>query len=212
MRTRLTTASAFALCLSAAACISLPDGGPGAKVYRFAAPAAVEGVDADGWSSRLHVARPIAPSALDGDRIAIALSPTEIAYFRDALWAEPPSRMLRSTINDAFERTGLAASISTTGDGAREDYALHMVMREFAADKDRAGARAHVRISARIVSRQDRRLIGARVFDAVGAAPSDDPTDVARAFDAAVQNLVAELVRWSVTTTAADAAQIAADR
>lgn len=204
---RLKWAGLAAFCALAGACVNLPDGGPGAHVYRFSAAKALPDLDPDRFDSRLHVARPVASAALDGDRIAIAVSPTEVAYLKEALWAEPPTRMLRALVADAFERSGLEANISTAGDGARESYVLHLVMREFAAEKDGPGARAHIRTAARIVSRDDRRLVAARVFDTQGAARSDAAEDVVSAFDAAAEELVNALVRWSYETVSGDRAE-----
>lgn len=196
---------AFVAVLALGACVQLPDGGPGARIYRLSPPPALDEVDPGVRGVRIHVARPTSAPALDGDRIVVAVRPNELAYLGEALWAAPPTRLLRTAVADTFERSGLVAEVATGENGANEDYALFLTLREFAAREDAGALTAEVRVAARLVSRRARTLIAAELFEERARASNDGPDAVADAFDEAVSALVTDVVSWTTEEAARDA-------
>lgn len=101
----LTTAS-----LGLSGCISLGAGEPPESLLTLslidAARDDVGGTAADTSAQTLAIVTPEAPARLDVQRVPVAVSDTEIAYLKDAIWVEKPARLLRRLLGETIRTSG----------------------------------------------------------------------------------------------------------
>ncbi len=187
------------LLLAAGGCTTLIGGdSTPTTLYGLKAPAdiAIAGGE-PGW--QLMVEEPLAERALDTDRIAIHTDTHAIQYFAGARWTDRAPRMLQDLIVESFDAAGMQNSVGRQTLAVRPDYALVSDLREFSAHlvPGESGPQAHVRLSVKIVSLDDRSVIDGRTFDARASATSDNVADVVKALDAASNDVLRELVAWT---------------
>ncbi|MGH6827914.1 MAG: ABC-type transport auxiliary lipoprotein family protein, partial [Rhizomicrobium sp.] len=131
---RHVLSSGTALLLSA--CTNLIGPQPASQIYllRPPLPQSATGSGAGGkvdWA--LAVARPDASDALDGDRIALTRTPTELDYYANAQWADRLPRLVQAALIAGFEASGRIAAVAREEDAVHADYELLTDIRDFEA-------------------------------------------------------------------------------
>lgn len=203
LRTGLT---AGLLAVVAAGCASiLPGGDTASTLYGLKAPSDYSTLmTANGW--QLMVEEPVAERALDTDRIAVYTSQHALQYFTGARWTDRAPRMLQDMIVESFEHAGLQMSASRQSVAVRPNVALVSDLRDFEARVTPAGEGAAttmvvVRLSAKIIWLDGRKVLDGRSFEARQAAGSDNVADVVTAMNAAAQKVVRDVVVWAAETS-----------
>lgn len=197
---------------SLTACASfLPGGGgPPVTLYGLQTPAGFAASDAGAADWQMMVEEPVAERALDTDRIAIYTGGNAIQYFPAARWSDRAPRVVQDLMVESFEEAGYRLNAGRQTAGVRPDRVLVTELRGFEARMPETGNDAGAapdavfRLSARLISLDGRRILGARSFEAREAAASDGVADVVRALDAASQAAMRELVAWAVMTAGAE--------
>lgn len=197
--------AALALLPLLAACASmLGGGGAPSTLYGLQAPQSFPAAAGPTAAWQLTVEEPIAERALDTDRIAIYTTPHAIQYFPAARWSDRAPRLVQDLMVESFELAGhrLAAGRATVG--VRPDYVLVTELRDFEARLPEGGGApvSAIRLSAKLVAIDGRRVVDARSFQASEQAASDSVADVVRALDAASQQVMREIVGWTVAAAA----------
>ena len=141
----------------------------------------------------LAVAEPVADGPLDSERIVIRTGPDQLAYLAGAKWAGSLPSLLQSKIIASFENARLVKSVVRPGGAS--DHSLHIDIRRFEVDV--VDNLARIELSARIVSDRTGRPIAAKIFTAT--APADRTADgkAAEALDAALANVLRQMVSWT---------------
>lgn len=201
LRTLIVTAAALAL----SACVSLlPDTKP-SQLYSFGA-----GMTEDAATPRSAESFGlILPStgfarAASGDRI-LTMTGAEAAYVASARWVAPASVLFEEAVARAFDANTGPARLVTRGEVREAASVLRLDVRQFETVYDRgqdAAPLVVVRVRATLVSRDDRALAAEEIFQAEIRAGDNRVSQIVSAYDAAVGQVLAELVDWSNRTGA----------
>jgi cholesterol transport system auxiliary component len=177
------------------ACVSL---GPPTPPTRYELQADFEGQPVAGPGPALVVAVPTAAAGFDGPRIVYVRRAHELEFFSRSEWVDAPARMLAPLLVRALERSGRFAAVAEarTGSaaGLRLDSEIVRLQQEFTVRPSRV--RVTVRVQLSDVA--SRRVLGAREFEAVEAALSDDPYGGVVAANRAVRRVLDDIVAYCV--------------
>ena len=173
----------------------LAPSGPAPALYTLKAPQRVESAGpAVGWQLLVDV--PAAQLALDSTRIAIAPAPDRIDYYADVAWADRAPALLQSVVVEAFERYGRIQAVQRQGGGLHADILLTMNLDDF--EVDAAAATVRVRFTAKLVRMKDRAIVAARDFQAEAPVGGGGFAGVVAAFNHAVDDILPDLVTWTL--------------
>jgi len=123
----------------------------------------------------LTVSPPRAVPGYDTVHMAFIRQPHRLEYFAKNRWAEAPAKMLGPLLMRALElRTGFNAVTSADGmvkGDVRLDTEITLLQQEFTTSP----SRLHMKLRVQLVEQTSYRVLATQVFDAVEAAPTDDP-------------------------------------
>ncbi|MEP0522344.1 MAG: ABC-type transport auxiliary lipoprotein family protein [Hyphomicrobiales bacterium] len=188
----LKLAAGLTLATSLSACILIAP--PPARTFDLSAPTNIEKLS--GRAGQLLIVEPSALQALAGSGIVVRPSASELNYFPQAQWADNLPRLLQAKIQESFEATGRTRAIGKPGDGLVIDYQILSSLRAF--EFDAVQQSAIVDISVKIVDDRSGRVIGTREFTANSVAASDSVEDAVFALDAAMDEVISAMVRWTL--------------
>lgn len=146
---------------------------------------------------QLAIDTPLASGAIDSTRIAIMPSPGVLQIYPAARWRDPAPALVRGLIVEGFERSGRILGVGATA-GLRAEVGLTLELRAFQAEVGPDGARAVVRLQASLVDYSSNRVFAARSFEAITPAQSPAITAMFPAFEAALDQVVPQLVDWTL--------------
>lgn len=193
----ITGLSALAL-LAAPGCISvLPESEPD-TLYRLATHDLRGAGPAEG-AATVIVGRLSAPRGLAGDRIAIQRG-DQIAYMAGAAWLSPAPDLLHAALIDAFHASAPAVDAADATDGIDARFELDLQLRHFEAVYDRGeGAAPLVRVGyrARLIDRDARALVGARLIGVDARAGANRQSEIVAAFSRASADAARQLAEWT---------------
>ena len=147
----------------------------------------------------LLVAEPNAEGALDTSRIAV-LAQGSVERLAGVAWSDRATVMLQYLIVQAFQAANRLRAVGTDRDDLPGRYLLQSTLNAFQLEPEGSGYAAQVSLHARLVALPTREVAGARDFrQRVAAAATSNEAAVA-AFDAAVTQILADLVAWTLRT------------
>jgi cholesterol transport system auxiliary component len=200
VETLLRPSLAGVLALTLAGCISLlPKSNP-AQLYRLA-PATTAaakpalsanavGVFESGGEFQQESA---------GDRI-FTVTGDRAAYIAEARWAAPAQVLFNQAVDAAFEGSGGHVRLVPRGSPAATDYVLRLDVRNFEVRYE-GGANAAptvlVRVHAVLSRDRNRTLVSEQLFEARVPALDNRVGAIVQAYDAAVGQVLGELVAWT---------------
>ena len=153
----------------------------------------------------IEVVTPHAPRGLAGDEIAIQMADGHIAYMAATRWIAPAPRIMQNLIIDTMNATDIGLAPILPEDGSRAQYELRLDLREFEAVYDQGDGDApliRVRLAARLVASDGRRLAGSSVFVGEARASRNRVGAIVAAFDQAAAQVSRELAEWTAAQTA----------
>jgi cholesterol transport system auxiliary component len=153
---------------------------------------AAGGFAARAGRGQLAVLQPEAILPANSDRIVVRSDPQSVAYLTGAQWADRLPSLVQSRIIESFQNAHLLREVGRPGMLA--DFSLQTGIRRF--ELDAAQSAAIVEISAQILS-QGGRIIAARLFSDNVPVASQDPGVVAAALDAALAQVMRDIVIWT---------------
>ena len=168
-----------------AACSSVPPA-------TYDLTAATGGFAARAGRGQLAVLLPDAILPADSDRIVVRTNPQSVAYLSGAQWADKLPSLIQSRLIESFQNAHLLRAAGRPGMLA--DFSLQTSVRRF--ELDAARGEAVVEISAQVIGTSGR-IVGGRIFAANVATPPSDPAAVAAALDAALAQVMREIVIWT---------------
>jgi len=151
-----------------------------------------EGFAARAGRGQLAVLLPDATLPADSDRIVVRTNPQSVAYLAGAQWADKLPSLVQSRLIESFQNAHLLRAVGRPGMLA--DASLQTSIRRF--DLDAARGEATVEISAQILG-QSGRIIAGRLFSGTVPVASADSSAVASALDAALRQIMREIVIWT---------------
>lgn len=146
-------------------------------------------------SAQVLVPAPRALRALATDSIAVKSGAAAIAYYPNVLWADQLPNVLQSRVVESFERSGRIHAVGFPGEGLLINYQIPIEIRDFELVSG-AHARGVVELSVKILNDANGRVIASRVFRAEVPASSDTAPAAVKALNAALQQVLNELVPW----------------
>ncbi len=154
---------------------------------------AVAGADV-GWS--LIVENPGASRAYDTTKIAVSPAPGRIEYFGGGEWASRAPVVVQMSLIQAFEDSGRILAVGNRADIGLSDFALQTDIRRLDLDVAGGNRSARIHVYVRLTNGRSS-VFAARAFSAAAPARSGGGDDVAAAFDAALKDVVADIVNWT---------------
>ena len=152
------------------------------------APAGIHGV--------LVVAVPQAAPGFEQPRIAYLRQPSEVSYYASHFWVDAPSRMLAPLLIRSLEQSGTWRVVVPMPSALRADHQLDVsgvvVQQEFV----QRPSHSRVRLRAQLTDVKTQRVVGARSFDRLEPAPSEDAYGGVLAANRAVSAVLAEVNHW----------------
>ncbi|GAB5500540.1 MAG: hypothetical protein PsegKO_28510 [Pseudohongiellaceae bacterium] len=194
LRQFLFTASVIGL---VAACTVLPEQVP-VDLYQLPAPV-VERSAAGPSLPALRIARPLSSEALGGNRLLIMTADNQLQAVAGMRLAGPLPLLWRDWLLDGFGRDGRVPGLSASSAGLEAELELSGMLRAFYIDATGSQPEAVIQFDATLISRAQRRVIANRRFEARQPMPAVTPPDAVSALGAAANDLLPELIRWTVT-------------
>ncbi len=126
---------AGAIMLSLGACVSFGGKAPPSLLVLTAANSVANGTAKRGASNEaLIVLLPEAPRKLDSNRVPVQIDDSSIAYLKDAVWADKPSRLMQLLLMETIAaKTGRLVLNETDAGGKATQY-LSGSLLEFGVD------------------------------------------------------------------------------
>lgn len=167
------------------------------ETYELAAPESIPSLQTS-TRAQIMIPEPRALKALDSERVVVATGP-RINYYPDVQLSDRLPKVLQAKAIEAFEQSKRARAVGQPGEGLSIDYQLLVDIRsfEFVALGGRTGF-ARVEIFAKILDDRNGRVVASRVLTGQTAVVSDAAPDVIAAINAAMNDVLVELVRWTI--------------
>lgn len=194
-RTVLLAGAALAL----TGCITLLPESQGSALYRLTnhVPAQAE---TNHDAPVVRIARPIAPRALSGDRVALDSGEGRLAYMSGANWVSSAPVLVQELVIDTFDRRSGALVAVRSDDGVASSWDLRLELRRFEAVYDQganAAPRVDVAVRARLIDGANREVSSVRMFEVSHRADGNRQPLIVDAFSRATSGLASELVDWA---------------
>jgi cholesterol transport system auxiliary component len=176
---------------------------PAPQIYALkpAAPARQSGGKV-GWA--LEIARPHASDNLDGIRIALAKTQTELDYYADASWPDHLPVLVQTAILAGFEASGRIESVFREEDALHADYELSTDIRDFEARYAVPDGipTAAVTLVCHMSDTRTRRIAASLTVSEAEPASANSVNAVVEAFDTALGKAVGQITQWALTLPA----------
>lgn len=141
----------------------------------------------------LVVTVPVTPASLAAPRVPVQVSPTSIAYVKDAQWSEPPARLFARLVSDTVTaRTGRVVVSQVQAVGEANDQ-LDGELRAFGIDE--ATRQAVVTFDAALI-RDGQEGTQKRRFEVRVPVPAIDAASVGPALNQAANEVAAQIADW----------------
>jgi cholesterol transport system auxiliary component len=150
------------------------------------------GIAARTGRGQLAVLLPDAILPANSDRIVVRTNSQSVAYLTGAQWADKLPSLVQSRLIESFQNAHLLRAVGRPGILA--DVNLQTTLRRF--ELDAARGEAAVEISAQLVG-PNGRITAGRLFAANIPVSSSEPAAVAAALDAALREVMREIVAWA---------------
>lgn len=188
----VTLAAALSL---ATACSILPKTEP-VDIYRLPVSQASRTATPLDWSLRLN--KPLASEALAGARIAVIPQGDIISGYKGARWSDPVPLLVRNRLLDGFQRDGRVQRLSADDSNLQADYELAGELQAFQSEYRPGGVEVLIRYDARLVQGRSQRILASRRFEVRQPLTSSQVSAVVAGFGAASDQLMAQLLDWTV--------------
>lgn len=146
-------------------------------------------------ASTILIAEPVARPGYDSARMVYVTRAFELRFFARHEWVAPPAEMLAPLLAAALEGGGGFRAVQSPSDVAptfRLETEILALQQEFTESP----SQVRLALRARLIDVAERRVVGSRDFEAVEAAPSDDPYGGVVAAHDAVTRALGDLAQW----------------
>lgn len=157
---------------------------------------AIEQAGPNRGTATLLVSLPLAQAGFDTVRMAYLLRPHEVRYFAVHQWADQPARMVAAQLRRTLEKAGAWRAVVQAPAAVRSDVRLDVDQLVLLQDFTTHPSHARLTLGAQLVDLKTQQVIGARRFEAIETAPSDDPYGGVEAANRALSKLLDQVVAW----------------
>lgn len=190
--------TAFGVSLLLGACAALSGKHGSFAIYAPQLDLSAHAQDNAGVPWQLLVDTPQSSGTLDTARIAVMPSPGVLEVYADARWSDPAPTLLRNLIVRAFETDARVNGVSAVDAGLGGDYLLAINLHDFQIELAGGTPRAVIRLTAKLYDRSSNRIVASHALAASADAGSTDAASAARAFELAINELMPQLVEWTI--------------
>ena len=186
--------------LFAAGCVSLFPKGPPAQLYRFGASGPAP-AHAAAPASTLVIAKGAVgfDNAAATDRL-LTMTGREAAYIEASRWVSPAPVLFDEALDRTFQSTPGAPRLVDRGSLLPTPLLLNLDVQSFEARYENGPGAAPtvvVAVRATVVRTDDRSVAGEVLLQASKPASDNRVSDIVVAYDAAVQEVLSQLVAWT---------------
>jgi cholesterol transport system auxiliary component len=159
-------------------------------------------------STQFVVDLPLAPAALDTQRIAVSKSPVSLDYLADGEWVDRAPGLLQSALIEAFENSKAVGGVGAQVLGLRADFVIESDLRHFEVafdsqpGKAEGGATVSVALAVKLVKVPEHKIVARTLISAREAAAASATPEIAVAFNSAVASVAKQVVAWAVANSA----------
>jgi cholesterol transport system auxiliary component len=144
----------------------------------------------------LLVGAPQSEPGFDTQRMVYLKRQYELEYYAVNQWADTPARLFSPLLVQSLSRSGAWRAVvplptSVRGDFRLDSYGL-AVLQEFLQQP----SRVRVVVRTQLVDLKDSRIVGARSFEAIEPAPSEDPYGGVLAANRATASILDQVETW----------------
>jgi cholesterol transport system auxiliary component len=184
---------AGALAMTLGACVSFGGKAPPSLLVLTAANSVANGTAKSGAAGdALIVLLPEASRKLDSNRVPVQIDDSSIAYLKDAVWADKPSRLMQSLLMETIAaKTGRLVLNETDAGGKATQY-LSGSLLEFGVDASASEA-VVVYDAVRLVRGQ---TVEKKRFEARRSVSAVEPGPTGIALNAAANDVAVQVSDW----------------
>lgn len=147
--------------------------------------------------AQIVVSLPSAGQVVATNRVLVRGSGGTVSYLPNVQWADSVPTLVQSRLIETYENAGRIGRVGRPDDKITPDVNLAVDIREFEIISTGAPT-ARVTLAVRMVAAQTGRIVAARIFSA--SAPTGfDGSAATRSLDAALQEVLREVVIWTAT-------------
>lgn len=192
---RVAPLSVLALALALSGCISLGGEPPESLLTLSPAARAPAGPGVAAGANRPVIAvLPFdTPAKLDVLRVPVAVSDTELAYVKEAIWVEKPARLFRRLVGETIRARGNAMVVD--GDETATLATLTVQGTLIDMGYDVATASAVVRFDGVRIDKDG--TVTTRRFEASESGVTPDARSVGAGLNAAANRVAADVAEWA---------------
>lgn len=162
----------------------------------YQAPAPGAGQPMVDW--QLVIETPQASEALNTPRIVVMPSPGVIEVYPGARWSDPAPALLRNLVVQGFAQSGRILGVGSSTGALSADFALALDLHAFQAEIRSDGPHAVIALQARLLDYRTSRVVATHAFAADTPFTAGDTAVAFAAFQASVQQVVGDLVGWTL--------------
>jgi cholesterol transport system auxiliary component len=122
--------------------------------------------------------------------------PYELEHYAVNQWADTPARMITTLMVQKLDRTGIWRAVVPLPSSVRGDYRLDAHGFALRQEFLQQPSRVRVTVHAQLVDVKESRVVGARTFEAMENAPSEDAYGGVVAANRAVAGLLDRIAAW----------------
>ena len=141
---------------------------------------------------------PKARGTLDTDRIMIRPNPLQTQYLPDARWGDTVPTTLQTLLVRGFGVYDVWTHVGRAPLGTAGDYAIISEINDFNAEVAGKGAVIKLTVDAQLVREMDASVVARGHFATTAQVASTRTADLIPGFDAAGQQLVAQMTDWGL--------------
>ncbi len=131
----------IALMVSISGCVSLAGKAPPSLLVLTAAKTVASGTQNTGNPSQaLVVLIPDVPRKIDTNRVPVQVDPSQIAYLKDAFWADKPARLMQQLLNETIRAQSNRLVLTEVEAGGNAERTLSGNLMEFGIDASKMEA------------------------------------------------------------------------
>jgi cholesterol transport system auxiliary component len=184
---------ACVIALSLGACVSFGGKAPPSLLVLTAANSVANGTAKSGVSSEaLIVLLPEAPRKLDSNRVPVQIDDSSIAYLKDAVWTDKPSRLMQLLLMETIAAKSGRLVLNETDAGGKATQYLSGSLLEFGVDASVSEA-VVVYDAVRLMRGQ---AVEKKRFEARRPVTAVEPGPAGIALNAAANDVAVQVSDW----------------
>ena len=192
-KTLYSTVTLLALSASLAACVSFGAKAPPTLLVITASAVVQSGASKSGATSdALIVLMPEVPRKIDSNRLPVQIDDSNIAYLKDAVWADKPARMMQMLLMETISAKTGRLVLNEVDAGGKAQQFLSGSLMEFGVDATAMEA-VVVYDAVKLVRGQ---AVEKRRFEARRAVAAITPTPAGAALNDAANDIAGQIAAW----------------